>query len=176
MVSIRPSYSGDRFDSNRQGFNERVVLTRRISKVVKGGRTLRFNALVVVGDGEGSVGSGLGKAKAIPDAVKKGNASAMKNLIKIPLKGSTIPQETSSKVGASRVLIKPAPPGTGIIASGPVRAVLDLGGVKDGVAKCLGSRNPINVILATMDALSKLKDPAKELALRKGTRELKPHR
>jgi small subunit ribosomal protein S5 len=170
MVSIRPSYSGDRFDSNRQGFNERVVFTRRIAKVVKGGRHLRFNALVVVGDGEGSVGSGLGKAKAIPDAVRKGNASARKNLIKIPLKGSTIPQETSSKVGASRVLIKPAPPGTGIIAAGVIRAVLDLAGVKDVVAKSLGSRNPINVAYATLDALQKLKDPAEAIALRKGPR------
>jgi small subunit ribosomal protein S5 len=124
---------------------DRLVFTRRIAKVVKGGRHLRFNGLVVVGDGEGVVGAGLGKAQAIPDAVRKGNALARKTLIRVPLKGSTIPQETYSKVGASKVLIKPAPAGTGIIAAGVVRAVLDLAGVKDAVAKSLGSRNPINV-------------------------------
>jgi small subunit ribosomal protein S5 len=135
--------------------------------VVKGGRHLRFNALVVVGDGNGMVGAGLGKALAIPDAVRKGNATAKKNLIRVPRKGSTIPHEISSKMGASVVLIKPAPAGTGIIASGVVRAVLDLAGIQDVVAKCLGSRNSINVVAATLDALKKLKDPAAEIAKRK---------
>ena len=148
---------------------DRLVFTRRIAKVVKGGRHLRFNGLVVVGDGEGVVGAGLGKAQAIPDAVRKGNALARKTLIRVPLKGSTIPQETYSKVGASKVLIKPAPAGTGIIAAGVVRAVLDLAGVKDAVAKSLGSRNPINVVYATLDALQKIKDPAEEMAKRRGT-------
>ena len=165
MVSTAPRQQGGRTDAS--GFNERVVFTRRIAKVVKGGRNLRFNALVVVGNGQGSVGAGLGKALAIPDAVRKGNALAKKRLITIPLKGSTIPQETRGRMGASLVLIKPAPAGTGIIAAGVVRAVLDLAGIKDGVAKCLGSRNHINVVAATMDALKKLKDPAEELAKRR---------
>lgn len=147
---------------------EKVVHTRRIAKVVKGGRHLRFNALVVIGDGEGMVGAGLGKAKAIPDAVRKGNATARKNALQVPLKGSTIPQETSAKFGSSLVLIKPAPPGTGLIASGAVRAVLDAAGVKDAVAKSLKSRNPINVIYATLEALREMKDPAVELAKRRG--------
>ena len=168
MVSVLPRNTGGRIDASRLALNERVVFTRRIAKVVKGGRHLRFNALVIVGDGEGVVGAGLGKALAIPDAVRKGNASAKKSLIKIPLKGSTIPQEASSRKGAALVLIKPAPPGTGIIAGGAIRAILDLAGVKDVVAKSLGSRNPINVVYATMDALQKLKDPAEEIARRKG--------
>ncbi len=168
MVSVLPQYTSRKIDGSRLDLNERVVFTRRIAKVIKGGRHLRFNALVIVGDGQGVVGAGLGKALAIPDAVRKGNAVARKNLIKIPMKGSTIPQEVSSKKSASLVLIKPAPPGTGIIAAGAVRAVLDLAGVKDVVAKSLGSRNPINVVYATMDALQKLKDPAEEIARRKG--------
>ncbi len=147
---------------------EKVVYTRRISKVVKGGRHLRFNALVVIGDGEGMVGAGLGKANAIPDAVRKGSATARKESMQVPLKGSTIPHETSAVFGASLVLIKPAPPGTGLIASGAMRAVLDAAGVKDAVAKSLRSRNPINVIYATLKALGELRDPAVELAKRKG--------
>jgi len=168
MVSTLPQYVRGKIDASSITLNERVVFTRRIAKVVKGGRHLRFNALVIVGDGEGVVGASLGKAMAIPDAVRKGNSMAKKKLIRIPFKGSTIPQETSSKKGAALVLIKPAPPGTGIIASGVIRAVLDMAGVKDAVAKSLGSRNPINVVYATLDALQKLKDPATELAIRKG--------
>ena len=168
MVSVLPRYTTRKIDASGLGLNERVVFTRRIAKVVKGGRHLRFNALVIVGDGQGVVGASLGKALAIPDAVRKGNSMAKKSLIRIPLRGSTIPQETSSKKGAALVLIKPAPPGTGIIAAGVIRAVLDMAGVKDAVAKSLGSRNPINVVYATLDALGKLKDPAKEIALRKG--------
>jgi small subunit ribosomal protein S5 len=168
MVSTLLRRTQGRIDSSRLTLNEKVVLTRRIAKVVKGGRHLRFNALVVVGDGEGVVGASLGKALAIPDAVRKGNAQAKKQLIRVPLKGSTIPQETLAKKGAALVLIKPAPPGTGIIAAGVVRAVLDLAGVKDAVAKSLGSRNPINVVYATLEALKKLKDPAEEIARRKG--------
>ena len=168
MVSTLPRYGGAKIDASILVLNERVVHTRRIAKVVKGGRHLRFNALVVVGDGEGVVGAGLGKALAIPDAVRKGNALAKKSLIRIPLKGSTIPQETSIENGAAIVLIKPAPPGTGIIAAGAIRAVLDLAGVKDVVAKSLGSRNPINVVYATIAALQKLKDPAAEIARRRG--------
>ena len=166
MVSLLTTPTESSFDVNTLVLNERVVYTRRIAKVVKGGRHLRFNALVVVGDGEGVVGAGLGKALAIPDAVRKGNAVAKKNLIK----GSTIPQATTLKKGASLVLIKPAPPGTGIIAAGVVRAVLDLAGVKDVVAKSLGSRNPINVVYATLEALKQLKDPDEEIARRKAPR------
>ena len=169
MVSVLPGLGTGKIDDSQLTLNERVVFTRRVAKVVKGGRNLRFNALVIVGDGEGVVGAGLGKALAIPDAVRKGNASAKKNLIRVPVRGSTIPQETSSKKGAALVLIKPAPPGTGIIAAGVIRAVLDLAGVKDAVAKSLGSRNPINVVYATMDALQRLKDPAEEIAIRKGS-------
>jgi small subunit ribosomal protein S5 len=176
-------------DAADSGLNERVVYTRRIAKVVKGGRHLRFNALVVVGDGEGQVGVGMGKATAIPDAVRKGNAIAKKGMIHIPLKGSTIPQECSSRkgaaivlikpapvgtgliaAGAAIVLIKPAPVGTGLIAAGAVRAVLDLAGVKDVVAKSLGSRNPINVVQATLQALRQLKNPEEEIARRTGRR------
>lgn len=157
---------GRQREDDASGFTERVVLTRRISKVVKGGRRLRFNALVVVGDGQGQVGAGLGKALVIPDAVRKGNAVARRNMVEIPLKGSTIPQQITVKKGASIVLIKPAREGTGVIAAGAMRAILELGGVKDVVGKTLGSRNPINIVYATLEALRQLKDPATELAKR----------
>ena len=148
------------------GFQERVVYTRRIAKVVKGGRRLRFNALVVVGDGQGNVGAGLGKALVIPDAVRKGNAVARRDMVTIPLRGGTIPQQITVKKGATIVLIKPAREGTGVIAAGAMRAILELGGVKDVVGKSLGSRNPINIVYATIEALRQLKDPATELAKR----------
>ena len=148
------------------GFSERVVYTRRIAKVVKGGRRLRFNALVVVGDGQGTVGAGLGKALAIPDAVRKGNAVARREMVTVPLRGSTIPQQITVKKGATIVLIKPAGEGTGVIAAGAMRAILELGGIKDVVGKSLGSRNPINIVYATIEALRQLKDPATELAKR----------
>lgn len=150
------------------GFNERVVHTRRIAKVVKGGRRLRFNALVVVGDGQGRVGAGMGKALAIPDAVRKGTAVARRSTINIPIKGSTIPHEISVRKGASIVIIKPAPLGTGVIAAGAMRAMLELGGVQDVVGKSLGSRNPINIVQATLEALSQLRDPETERANRLG--------
>lgn len=158
---------GRQRDQDPSGMNERVVYTRRIAKVVKGGRRLRFNALVVVGDGEGRVGAGLGKALVIPDAVRKGNAVARRKMVDIPLKGSTIPQQITVKKGATIVLIKPAKEGTGVIAAGAMRAILELGGVKDVVGKSLGSRNPINIVYATLEALRQLKDPQKELALRR---------
>jgi small subunit ribosomal protein S5 len=145
-----------------------VVHTRRIAKVVKGGRRLRFNALVVVGDGQGRVGAGMGKALAIPDAVRKGTAVARRSTINIPIKGSTIPHEISVRKGASIVIIKPAPLGTGIIAAGAMRAMLELGGVQDVVGKSLGSRNPINIVKATLEALSLLRDPETERAARLG--------
>ena len=151
------------------GFSERVVHTRRIAKVVKGGRRLRFNALVVVGDGQGRVGAGMGKALAIPDAVRKGTAVARRGAITIPIKGSTIPHEISVRKGASIVIIKPAPLGTGIIAAGAMRAMLELGGVQDVVGKSLGSRNPINIVQATLAALEQLRDPETERAQRLAT-------
>ena len=157
---------GRQRDVDASGMSERVVFTRRISKVVKGGRRLRFNALVVVGDGEGRVGAGLGKALIIPDAVRKGNAIARRNMVEIPLKGSTIPQQITVKKGATIVLIKPAREGTGVIAAGAMRAMLELGGVKDVVGKSLGSRNPINIVAATLEALRQLRDPELELARR----------
>ena len=152
----RPRFPRAR-DEDTGGMSERVVFTRRISKVVKGGRRLRFNALVVVGDGEGQVGAGLGKALVIPDAVRKGNAIARRNMVKIPLRGSTIPQMITVKKGATIVMIKPAREGTGVIAAGGMRAMLELGGVKDVVGKSLGSRNPINVVYATLEALRMLR-------------------
>lgn len=155
-------------DDDSGGMNERVVHTRRIAKVVKGGRRLRFNALVVVGDGQGRVGVGMGKALAIPDAVRKGTAVARRSTINIPIKGSTIPHEISVRKGASIVIIKPAPLGTGIIAAGAMRAMLELGGVQDVVGKSLGSRNPINIVQATLEALSLLRDPETERANRLG--------
>ena len=148
------------------GMQERVVYTRRIAKVVKGGRRLRFNALVVVGDGQGQVGAGLGKALVIPDAVRKGNAIGRRNMVNIPLKGSTIPHQITVKKGATIIVLKPAREGTGIIAAGAMRAMLELGGVRDVVGKSLGSRNPINIVYATLDALRQLRDPEVEVARR----------
>ena len=135
---------------------------------MKGGRRLRFNALVVVGDGQNEVGVGLGKALVIPDAVRKGNAVARRDTVKIPLRGTTIPQKITVKKGATIVMIKPAGEGTGVIAAGAMRAILELGGVKDVVGKSMGSRNPINIVYATMEALRQLKDPDVELARRFG--------
>ena len=129
---------------------------------------MRFNALVVVGDSKGQVGAGMGKALVIPDAVRKGNAIARRDLVTIPIKGSTIPHEITVKKGASIVIIKPAREGTGIIAAGAMRAMLELGGVRDVVGKSLGSRNPINIVKATLEALRLLRDPEVELARRLG--------
>ena len=169
----RGGRGGDRERTPREddsgGFSERVVHTRRIAKVVKGGRRLRFNALVVIGDGQGRVGAGMGKALAIPDAVRKGTAVARRGTVAIPMKGSTIPHEISVRKGASIVVIKPAPLGTGIIAAGAMRAMLELGGVQDVVGKSLGSRNPINIVQATLEALRQLRDPEAERARRLGT-------
>ncbi len=143
--------------SEEQGeFQEKVVNIRRVAKVVKGGRNLTFNAMVVVGDGQGSVGAGLGKGKAVPDAIRKGAAIARKEMTPIALNGSTIPYAVRTKFGASRVLLRPAQPGSGIKAGGAVRAVMEALGVKDVVAKALGSRNPINVVKATMQGLQQL--------------------
>lgn len=169
MVSRTNRPRPERFrEDDGSNFTERVVFTRRIAKVVKGGRRMRFNALVVVGDGAGSVGVGLGKALVIPDAVRKGNSIARRDMVSIPLKGSTIPHEITVKKGASIVVIKPAREGTGIIAAGAMRAMLELAGVRDVVGKSLGSRNPINVVKATLEAFRQLRDPEVELARRLG--------
>ena len=171
MVTVveRNRPGGRRREQDTGGFTERVVYTRRIAKVVKGGRRMRFNALVSVGDGQGEVGAGLGKALVIPDAVRKGNAIARASTLKVPLKGSTIPQMITVKKGATIVLIKPAREGTGVIAAGAMRAILELAGVQDVVGKTLGSRNPINIVYATMEALRQLRDPEVEIARRFAT-------
>ena len=145
---------------------EKLVHIRRVAKTVTGGRKLSFSALVVVGDDEGHVGFGLGKGKEIPIAIRKGAAVARKRLIQVPTKGTTITHEITAKFGAAEVFLKPAAPGTGVIAGQAVRAVVESAGIRDLLSKSLGSSNPVNVVQATIRALSQLKDPEKELAKR----------
>jgi len=147
---------------------DKLIHINRVAKVMKGGKRLSFSALVVTGDGEGHVGLALGKANEVPLAISKANASARRNLIKVSLAGTTIPYAIRVKFGAARVLLKPAAPGTGIIAGGSIRAVLEAVGIKDILTKSLGSANRINVARATILALSQLKNPKEELARRRG--------
>ena len=156
-MTTRPFEQRRDNERSQAGFSEKVVNLRRVAKVVKGGRHLSFSALVAVGDGQGRVGVGLGKSDAIPDAVRKAATNAQKNLITVPLQGTTIPHTVKAKYGAAEVLIKPAPPGTGIIAGASMRAVLEPAGVKDVVTKSLGSQNPINVTRAALKALQQLR-------------------
>ena len=152
---------------------ERVVYINRVSKTVKGGRIMKFSALVVVGDGNGTVGFGMGKSNEVPDAIRKGIDDAKKNLHKIARKGSTIPHEITGKFGAGAVLMRPAPEGTGVIAGGPVRAVIEMAGIKNIRTKSLRSNNPCNVVRATMDGLTSLRTAEEVAALRgKSVKEL----
>lgn len=144
-------------DPDTLNLSERVIRTNKVQKTHKGGRTMSWNVLVVVGDGEGYVGAGVGKARAIPDAIRKGVEAAKRNLTHVPIVGSTIPHEISTRISAAQVLLKPAAPGTGVVAGGSVRALLEAAGVKDVLAKSLGSNNPINTAWATMAALRGLK-------------------
>lgn len=174
MVYSRRTGEGPRGERGRRGeaeespYVERVVKIRRVSKVVKGGRHLSFDAMVVVGDGAGNVGASLGKAKAVPDAVRKGSVGARKNMTSVALNGTTIPHEVTAEFGASTVFLRPAAPGTGIVAGGGVRAVLEAAGVKDILSKTFGSSNTINVVRATLLACSKLRSPREETARRLG--------
>lgn len=156
-----------RIDPNGLDLTDRVIHINRCAKVVKGGRRFSFSALVVVGDGQGSVGFGLGKAKEVPEAIRKGVEQAKKSMIRVPLKDRTIPFDVIGRYGAGKVLLKSASEGTGVIAGGPVRAVLEVAGVGDILSKCLGSNNPHNVVKATINALGQLKS-AEEILQRRG--------
>lgn len=158
-----------KIDPTELALNDKLVYLNRVSKVVKGGRRLSFSALVVTGDGSGHVGIGVGKSNEVPEAINKAGAVAKKNLIKVIMTDNTIPYETTVKFGAAKVLLKPAAPGTGIIAGGSIRAVVEAAGIKDILTKSLGSANKVNVAKATIFGLSHIKDPKSEIAKRKKT-------
>ena len=153
-------------DASTMDLKEKVVAINRVSKTVKGGRIMKFSALVVVGDGNGTVGFGMGKSNEVPDAIRKGIDDAKKNLHKIALKGTTIPHEITGKFGAGAVLMRPAPEGTGVIAGGPVRAVIEMAGIKNIRTKSLRSNNPCNVVTATFEGLKALRTVEEVAAVR----------
>ena len=155
-----------RFEREQSEFIEKVVYLNRVSKTVKGGRVMKFSALVVVGDGKGKVGYGLGKAAEVPEAIRKGIEAAKKNMITVTLSGTTVPHETIGEAGAGRVLMKPAAPGTGVIAGGAVRAVVEAAGIKDIRTKCLRSNNPNNVGAAAFEGLKSMRGPAEVARIR----------
>lgn len=160
-----------RIDASRLDLQERVVSINRVAKTVKGGRIFKFAALVVVGDGNGTVGFGIGKASEVPDAIRKGIEDAKKNLRKVALHGSTIPHRVTGKYGAARVLLMPAPQGTGVIAGGSVRPVLEVAGIRDIRTKCIRSNNPINIVSATIQGLDSLRTAEDVAAARNISRE-----
>lgn len=157
----------NRNDKREDEYSETVVALNRVSKTVKGGRVMKFSALVVVGDGKGTVGFGTGKAAEVPDAIRKGIEDAKKNMINVSLSGSTIPHEIIGEAGAGRVLMKPAAPGTGVIAGGPVRIIMEAAGIKDIRTKCLRSNTAVNVVAATFEGLKSLRTP-EEVARTRG--------
>jgi len=161
-----------KIDASELELSEKLVELSRVAKVVKGGKRLHFRALVVVGDGNGYVGYGLGKSKEVPEAIRKAGVAARKSLIKVLMAGDTIPHEIFAKAGAAKVLLKPALPGTGVIAGGVVRAVLEAAGVKDILTKSLGTANPVNVVKATILGLVSLRDPKDTVAKRKAALQL----
>ncbi|HZP56944.1 MAG TPA: 30S ribosomal protein S5 [Dehalococcoidia bacterium] len=166
MVTAR---TAPKIDARDLDLQEKVVYINRVSKVVKGGRRFSFSAVVVVGDGQGHVGAGMGKANEVPEAIRKGSAIARKNLIRVPMNKTTIAHPTVARFGAAKVMMKPASAGTGVIAGGGVRAVMEAAGIKDVLTKSLGSANVINVVKATLQGLGDLRDPKTEVARRRAS-------